>query len=249
MVIEHEPKITALKDAISRLEKEIADGPKSKHALAKQLRKTMAQRLKGLQAELRAEEAALQEKPSPRAPKNTLVDFAYESMPHFSCSSDMLNQGAFDEKIGPYEPIESVKKNAPLGDLIVRKNWRSINDLVLTLMQKKKMMFLMHPCITKASFWNSKGDPEMQASMYNVNLGMYNMIPKLEQIVVSAVQTMYALRDKEYIEGEHGFFDNCELGRMTNKKLYMMFDGKRIIVSMTEREDGSDAAFYVLVHE
>ena len=228
----------ALKDEISRLEKEIADVPKSKHALAKQLRKTMTQRLKGLQAELRAEEAALQEKPSPRAPKNTLVDFAYESMPHFSCSSDMLNQGAFDEKIGPYEPIESVKKNAPLGDLIVRKNW-----------QKKKMMFLMHPCITKASFWNSKGDPEMQASMCNVNLGMYNMIPKLEQIVVSAVQTMYALRDKEYIEGEHGFFDNCELGRMTNKKLYMMFDGKRIIVSMTEREDGSDAAFYVLVHE
>ena len=57
----------ALKDEISRLEKEIADGPKSKHALAKHLRKTMTQRLKGLQEELRAEEATSQKEPSPRS--------------------------------------------------------------------------------------------------------------------------------------------------------------------------------------
>ena len=52
--------------------------------------------------------------------------FKYKNQSCYSCSSDGRMKGVCNEKDGPYEPLKSVKRNVPLGKLVVEKNWRSI---------------------------------------------------------------------------------------------------------------------------
>ena len=175
--------------------------------------------------------------------------FKYKNKSCYSCSSDGRTKGVCDEKDGPYEPLKSVKRNVPLGKLVVEKNWRSIVELIYALVEKKQMMILVHPCLTKEAFWKSTGEPEMQESMYNVDVAMFNMIPKLELIVVRAIQTMYELRDKSNTSNEYGYFDNFKHECITNKKVHMTFADKSIIVALIEQEDGTGSSLFVLVHE
>ena len=175
--------------------------------------------------------------------------FKYKNQSCYSCSSDGRMKGVCDEKDGPYEPLKSVKRNVPLGKLVVEKNWRSIVELIYALVEKKQLKILVHPCITKEAFWKSTGEPEMQDSIYNVNVGVFSMIPRLELIVVRAIQTMYELRDKGSTSNEHGHFDNFKHERITNKKVEMTFSGKRITVGLIEQEDGTGSSLCVVVHD
>ena len=123
--------------------------------------------------------------------------FKYKNQSCYSCSSDGRMKGVCNEKDGPYEPLKSVKRNVPLGKLVVEKNWRSIVELIYTLVEKKHLMIVVHPCITKQSFWKSTGKPDLQGDMCSIDVVMFSMIPRLELIVVRAIQTMYELRNNE----------------------------------------------------